>query len=491
MDNIIGRRVLVGDHTGTIRFRGALEGLSGLFYGIEWDDPSRGKHSGTFKSSQIFTTTIPNSASFIPVTRNINFGCGFIEALQAKYSGAAEDSTILLGDTNLTVKTVGWEKMSKKLCNLSELKDVFLAGYSIANLGAGPGTVASTCPSIQDLDLSKNLFRSWKEISEIICELSQLHTLRLNSSRLLLDQPDHAPFTKLNILTLSNSHVKFEDLYQIMKWFPGVSELHLASNSITAIPVIETPELFKNLKVLNLEHNMLEWTQVLNLGVLKLKTLVLNSNKIISITKVIDNTFSSLTAINLNNNPIQSWSDIDCLNFFPVLTHVRIAHIPLLESMRFTQKHTALIARLLKVTKVNGISISSRERFDAELYYLNQCALIRDDPNFHESHPNYKTLCEKHGEPERIIVKDSMLQLKFSNDSKIVEKKVNPGTKIRAVKTMVARLLYPQKWQGIISGECPLLWMHEGVVEELNDPMKELSSYGVTSGDSLVLKHSE
>ena len=40
---------------GTIRYHGSVDGTDGVWYGIEWDDSSRGKHSGDKDGKQYFT----------------------------------------------------------------------------------------------------------------------------------------------------------------------------------------------------------------------------------------------------------------------------------------------------------------------------------------------------------------------------------------------------------------------------------------------------
>lgn len=52
----LGGRVDSGGYRGTVRYIGALPGYPGNWYGIEWDDPSRGKHNGSVNGVQYFTT---------------------------------------------------------------------------------------------------------------------------------------------------------------------------------------------------------------------------------------------------------------------------------------------------------------------------------------------------------------------------------------------------------------------------------------------------
>lgn len=69
--------------------------------GVEWDDPTRGKHSGTYQEEQVFETRIPGAASFLkykPVKRSrstdeaagnqtgiLDAGKGFFEAVYQRY----------------------------------------------------------------------------------------------------------------------------------------------------------------------------------------------------------------------------------------------------------------------------------------------------------------------------------------------------------------------------------------------------------------------
>lgn len=41
-----GTRVSLAGQLGTVRFAGNVDNTNGVWLGIEWDDPSRGKHDG-------------------------------------------------------------------------------------------------------------------------------------------------------------------------------------------------------------------------------------------------------------------------------------------------------------------------------------------------------------------------------------------------------------------------------------------------------------
>jgi dynactin complex subunit len=38
----------------TVRYIGTVEGTKGSWLGVEWDDPTRGKHDGQFKGKRYF-----------------------------------------------------------------------------------------------------------------------------------------------------------------------------------------------------------------------------------------------------------------------------------------------------------------------------------------------------------------------------------------------------------------------------------------------------
>ena len=42
----LGARFNLHSHLGTVKFIGPVEGTSGIWLGVEWDDPARGKHDG-------------------------------------------------------------------------------------------------------------------------------------------------------------------------------------------------------------------------------------------------------------------------------------------------------------------------------------------------------------------------------------------------------------------------------------------------------------
>lgn len=61
----IGSRVKCGEDFGTVKFIGEIQGYKGLWYGVEWDNISRGKHDGSVEGVQYFRTSKPGAGSFV------------------------------------------------------------------------------------------------------------------------------------------------------------------------------------------------------------------------------------------------------------------------------------------------------------------------------------------------------------------------------------------------------------------------------------------
>lgn len=51
----VGSRIQVSKDRGTVKFCGKVGETKGEWLGIEWDDPSRGKHDGTHQGTCYFT----------------------------------------------------------------------------------------------------------------------------------------------------------------------------------------------------------------------------------------------------------------------------------------------------------------------------------------------------------------------------------------------------------------------------------------------------
>ncbi|TMS23789.1 Tubulin-specific chaperone E [Larimichthys crocea] len=80
----VGRRVSCGDERATVRFVGPVPPTAGLWLGVEWDNPERGKHDGSHDGVQYFTCRHPKGGSLVRPAK-VSFGVDYLTAVQQVY----------------------------------------------------------------------------------------------------------------------------------------------------------------------------------------------------------------------------------------------------------------------------------------------------------------------------------------------------------------------------------------------------------------------
>lgn len=497
----IGSRLIIGEEKCTVKYIGSVPEKTGIWFGVEWDEWTRGKNDGI----GLFSPAVPGAASFIKLNKlddgrlvsskkPVITGRAFLESVKEKYIGEAPATQVQLGNSNgVVVKTYGWDKMQKRLSNLENLRELGLANMNIA-YGEGSDIIANALPLVEDIDLSRNLISNLTSVADICCNLSNLRILRLNycrfSSPFLVSRNADSCLKQVSILTLVSTLLSWTDIVSAHISFPSLQELHIGHNRISRL---DTVPKFSFLRVVDLEYNEIEdWKDVEVLGkLLFLVNLNLSNNKINAIDYKSES-FQNLVTLNISNNLLSKWRDIDQLNKFPLLSKLRLVGNPVLENVAQENVHVFLTARLAKAVRVNGSHVSSSDRRDAECYYLSQAHLDKHLENFKELHPRYDYLCAIHGNPTSKkadqTIADGLLEITFL-DSKgnSAYKKLSKRMTLRMVKTVVAKSLWPNNWQNAVRGS--LLLIKEGVVEELNGDGKTLEYLEVQSGSSLTLDY--
>ncbi|TPX68031.1 hypothetical protein SpCBS45565_g03407 [Spizellomyces sp. 'palustris'] len=497
----LGQRICVSNHFGTIRYHGPVPlGSNTHWYGIEWDDASRGKHSGNHEGTQYFQTRVPNSGSFLRVSKvpPDAFARSFLEAFQEKYlSIQPQDGIVRFGGNGVDVETVGWDKISRKLAQAGNIREVGLAGMRVGFRGGKDGQVRELCPAIVDLDLSRSLFQTWNEVADICRELAELQSLRLAFNRIQpLEETTHKElkdaFSSLRALTLIGTLLTWEELQKLETYLPQLKELHLGFNHLESFSHING---FQSIQFLNIEHNdFTSWAEIRKLARLpSLRTLMINNNYLASIEAPAAGEFAELTTLNISNNQITSWTSIHALNSFPALVELRLRRNPVLDDVPSNDLHPLLIARLAKLTILNGSTLTPRERSDAELYYLGRCAkelsASPDPGSFHFLHPRYEELARIHGAPTPVpvtatssILKDRLSTITFCYGSKKIKKKIPNTMNIRALKVLASRILG-------VKGFVHLRKLGKlGAPDiEMEDDLRDVYFYDVENDDEIVV----
>lgn len=205
-----GQRMSLGGAICTVRYVGDVAATEGVWLGVEWDDAARGKHDGSRDEIRYFSCTVsvargclsdrwpladrpclagasasPTAASFVRPNRPAEQPQSFVAALREKYASEAPPSDPAAPRSQVVIsgkvaEEMGFDKIRHRLAQLAHLRIVILDGMRIATATRpGEGRVADTCPSVAQLDLSRNLFERLAPVVDVCAELPALRRLSL------------------------------------------------------------------------------------------------------------------------------------------------------------------------------------------------------------------------------------------------------------------------------------------------------------------------
>ncbi|KAI7888706.1 CAP Gly-rich domain-containing protein [Mucor mucedo] len=405
----VGARIQIGKDRATVMYTGTVEGTTGEWLGIEWDDPTRGKHDGLHQGTRYFSCRHAKSGSFVRYhAQKVVTGTTFMKALKERYTTEDDFTTVkgekyekdkdigelyFGGNKQIVVETYGFEKILRAQRGLSGLTVVGLAEQCVAWAGP-PGEISEAELAIEDLDLSRDLIADWKTVSEITSQLGSLMILRINQSRLSAPPREGLCLGNLRTLSLIQTGTTWKEIDALAEQLPLLQDLQLGSNGISELGTMRG---LQNLVSLNLEENHIaDWSQVATLGALpKLEVLFLNDNELKSVEYIRD-TFKQLRFLRLENNQISNMSSLDALDGYPSLTKLRCKANPMFSGLTPELETTQIVGRIGRLTTVNGNTVTRRERVDLERFYLKSCTV---DGVTHEAigvlHPRYATLCQR------------------------------------------------------------------------------------------------
>uniref|UniRef100_A0A671M0P4 Tubulin-specific chaperone E n=1 Tax=Sinocyclocheilus anshuiensis TaxID=1608454 RepID=A0A671M0P4_9TELE len=203
-EDAVGRRVSCDGERGTVRYVGPVPPTAGVWLGVEWDDPERGKHDGSHEGVRYFTCRHPKGGSFVR-PKKASFGVDYVTALKQRYEVELQEA---IGEdlkiSSRTVMMVGFEDVKQKQ-RLENLTEISLRRCEVS----GPGFFNSISVA-RSLDLSGNLLSSWEVLAAITEQLESLQELQLSHNRLSTssDPSRLSPaFSCLRVLSLNSSDV--------------------------------------------------------------------------------------------------------------------------------------------------------------------------------------------------------------------------------------------------------------------------------------------
>ncbi|TIC36372.1 hypothetical protein E3Q08_04330 [Wallemia mellicola] len=247
----------LSDVRGTVKYIGLVDGTEGDWYGIEWDDISRGKHSGEKEGKQFFETIFPNSATFVRPSKKIYTGQSFLKAFRSKY-GYSNDAlefapnidriTKKLSQTD-QLKIASVEHMGVYGVDDLEKENTKQEAKSIRQLSVAHSLISNmedvnkliAClPNLQELDLSlaHNSINEWNEIEGMLINLPNLHTLKLNHNKIGSISYPTSNTSNIRLKTLILSHNCLDNWKSIDALSLRFTQLE--SLSLTDCPLMNT-----------------------------------------------------------------------------------------------------------------------------------------------------------------------------------------------------------------------------------------------------------
>ncbi|CAI5465517.1 unnamed protein product [Closterium sp. Yama58-4] len=372
----VGQRVALkepekGHHyapRGTVRYVGPVDGHKGEWVGVEWDDPSRGKHDGVVTGKRYFQCEkVPAgtpAGSFVR-PQKLTGGVTLRDALLDRYNTSGEDykalteldmSFHLLTDWHevqrvgeelpgLTALDIGHSRLAFPLAVVSS------SPYAGSSRSTPPALSASPLAGLRKLGLS-NTRVTWAQVCvwsrfERVGLFSQFPSQTPSRASPLIKLLTHLPLELLQPLltprypiSLLQLHIQVEE---ISRQLPLLETLVLIKNEIASLrpmggAVASQPPLdcLQHLTYLDLSSNSIaDWAQVSFLSALpSLKWLLLSGNQIANIPRVDDKAahasiFHSLHHLSLADNNLCEWASINALALTcPNLKELVLSHKP-------------------------------------------------------------------------------------------------------------------------------------------------------------------
>ncbi|XP_075904862.1 tubulin-specific chaperone E [Nelusetta ayraudi] len=502
----VGRRVACGAERATVRYIGPVPPTEGLWLGVEWDQPDRGKHNGSHSGVQYFTCRHPRGASFVRPSK-VSFGVDYLSAVQEAYGSDVQDAVSEASSNNVDLRL-------KELRN-EQLWSMLLSRSQVNGPGED-GQVHQVAPNVQHLDLCGTLLCCWEDVASICLQLELLQSLQLSSNRLRLPAEPASlsqAFSRLTVLAINDCHLTWPQILQCAPMWPQLKVLSAQRNAITEL---QRPDgVLQLLETLSLCGNQLVQETVLCLGSLpRLENLRLSETGLSELCfqdaapGSQTSLFPALTELNLDNNNISEWDVVSELSKLPRLVKFSCSGNRLSSSDGNPKTVTQLlIAKLGRVLVLNRCDILHEERRGAELDYLKLFGeewLKAGGPGpvsdeFLRKHPRYLELVEKYGAPEEGEMKKqkplpltkNLIKITFvfpdHPDRQPIQKKLSVFMELQKVRGLLHRLLKVPAADLKLTYSSPKMVGREF---DINNDQKTLSFYAVEDGDQILVRWS-
>lgn len=360
--------------------------------------------------------------------------------------------------------------------------------------------LARMCSHVTELDLCNNRLDNWPSLLELLGRLPRLRWLNLSINPVLaapepLMQEALPSLPQLTTLVLNQVPITWPLLASLLSAAPSVSELYLCNNSSTlGQPDHSHPDGgFPSIRQLYYNGNRLEpedWSR-LSIWFPQLEKL----NLIGSAIQVLPDgpeLLTGLKSLNLSENNISEWSELEKLNAFPGLGDLRVLDVALSKGRAKGEFRSEAVARLPHITQLNGTPISGEERTTAERAFLRSySSLEATSPYSDRPSERLAALEAKHGRLDQLAKinlkpADTVnLVLRYGSQSRTYAVPTNQT--VREVKRLVCAQFH------IDPSKITMRYIDQGMVGAYGpEPMTLLGrgfhSYRPEDGDELVLE---
>ncbi|SSD61586.1 uncharacterized protein SCODWIG_03347 [Saccharomycodes ludwigii] len=420
----LNNRLTIGENTCTIRFIGRIpQWPHDVAIGVEWDNIERGKNDGSLDGIQYFQTRRrQKSGSFFKkekllkelenstkVNNSKTLSDHLSLIIQEENLKEVEKSDNSKHDLNgiisfglKNVEFLGFDTTPKETSHRFTRTILDLSGKNISQTGdLDSAEVKGYFQKVEYLDLSDNFLFNFQDVIKIIDIMPNLQVLKLDGNKFKVSSiagvHNIIVLKKLSLAGCTNSEDFIKFVVSITKIF-RCDNYDFSNNALdnTCTDNQDNLTININCKVLDLSYNKFTKFPLLNLDSSSIiEELLIHDNKI----EQVDNstTFSAIRnikSLDLRYNKITDWQFIDKLrNFIPNLKKLRIVNNPIV--FKYEEMFPILVPRLPpSLIELDGSAISSMERADLELHFVN--SVKKGEILYAKETEHWNYLCEKH-----------------------------------------------------------------------------------------------
>lgn len=489
----VGDRLKVGEYICTVKFVGELPRWpNSVTYGVEWDDPSRGKNCGTYNGQSYFKTLHPQSGSFIrdaKLEADAFKGVSVHDAFCEKFTrGLEEIDQIDLGTKVIELPNI--TKIQSKFKSCKNLDRVFLDHCGINDeplTEAQEKSLHRWSDNVHHLDLSYNLLCSFHRTCVLVEFFSNVSSLNLSRNVFSggWDMLNGFVFPKVKELIVVGCQLNVEQLQKLVCCFPNLEILDVSWNMLSQLGR-ETINFPLTLKSLGLNGNRLN-SVPFGLSDLSLQCLFLSDNSIEDVDTICA---TSLRYLDLSSNKIGNWKTLDVLNHnLTGLRSLRINDNPISSVTKQDSTFLETVARFDRLKVLDDSILSEEFRDDAELYFVSK--VTNGEIDYDKSLRRWKALQEKfspkkhNGVTQGSWLESSIITIRAIDENSKVGKECTLLTNftVRHSKTIICRSLC------LDSFDCELsLSITSEILQAMSLEFRPISYYGVSDNSTIYVK---